>query len=173
MVEHCRFALMSNPIYSDYIRRIAVGAGGVMRFPPPVGEDERHCMTFSARDFTADIRHGKNNSTKDTQFPLASYLYNQIHPHRLNPNATSRVRKNSEAEERRLHTHLFGSDLIFCLGAPIPDFSNIIRRLIKLSRDHTAGRFLKRSCNGSIGRRLRPSGKDSRFGIQILLHSGG
>jgi hypothetical protein len=113
MVELCRFALLSNPIYSDFIRRFAVGAWGLMKFYPPFREDERHCMTYGAMVFTLDFKHGKH-PTKNTKPSLASPQHHPIHPNNLNTNAASRVIGNSEAENRQFLTHLYRSMSALC-----------------------------------------------------------
>jgi hypothetical protein len=172
MVELCRFALMSNPIYSDFVQGFAVSAWGLMEFYPPFREDERHCMTYSARDYSLDFKHGKY-ARKGTKPALAGPPRQPILPNNLNTNPGSRVTGNSEAEKRRVHTHLFGSDAVLCLGAQNPDFSNIVRRLLKPSHGHMARRLLRPSNNRLVRRLLKSSRDHSCFGSQILHLSGG
>jgi hypothetical protein len=144
MFELCRFALLSNPVYSGYYQRFVVGAWGLMKFYPPFREDERHCMTYSATDFILDFIHGKRPTKSSNPTPTKPPRQ-PIHPNISNTNAVSCVIKSSEAENRRFLTHLFDSDAVLCLDAQIPDFSNIIRRLLKLSHAYLARRSLMSS----------------------------
>jgi hypothetical protein len=160
MFELCRFALLSNPVYSGYYQRFAVGAWGLMKFYPPFREDERHCMTYSATDFI----HGKH-PTKSSKPTLAKPPHPPIHPNKSNINAVACVLKSSEAENRRFHTHLFDSDAVLCLDAQIPNFSNIIRRLLKLSHAYMARRSLMPSYIHFVRRLL-----SRHANIRVMAH---
>jgi hypothetical protein len=99
MVELCRFVQWTNRSFPDFNQGLAVSAGSLPEFSPPIGEDKEYYMTDLVTGFAAE---NKQFSRPDE-----------------NSGTIFRVLENSEAESRRFHPHLFFSQSALRFGTQI------------------------------------------------------